>query len=285
MNWFKRLCLFVFGLSGVLSLAALCLVWVGPWTTQARTLITENYWYFVVLEVLVCISALGLLACMLIALFAPRNPKATVVAELDGGKITVTRTAIATQTRHIIEADGTCEPVSVNVKVRKRGHVQVHARVRPNLPLNVVERGAILHSELEQGLSKICGESVDKIGLAFTEPAQQGSLSTYVDTDAGTHGQVDAYSGGASTSQGGQDITVAIPPRTEEIVVESAAPSINTFTYEPFEPVAEEPVTDDFGAMGWDVAGIDSDAESDATFDLSADPAYEEQDVTSAEEV
>jgi hypothetical protein len=76
MNWFKRLCLFVFGLSGLLSLAALSLVWVGPWTTQARSLITETRWYFIALEVLVCLSAVGLLACVLVSLFAPRNPKA-----------------------------------------------------------------------------------------------------------------------------------------------------------------------------------------------------------------
>ena len=181
MNWFKRLCLFVFGVSGILSLVALSLVWVGPWTTQARTLITENRPYFITLEVLVCIAAAGLLICVLKSLFTPRNPKESIVVELDGGHITVTRQAIVAQTKHIIEADGTCTPLSVRVRLRKRGNVRVHARVRPNAPLDVVERGALLHTELEQGLAKVCGDSVRSIDILFTNPEQAGELSSYVD--------------------------------------------------------------------------------------------------------
>ena len=183
MNWFKRLCLFVFGVSGILSLVALSLVWVGPWTTQARTLITENRWYFVALEVLVCIAAAGLLICVLKSLFTPRNPKESIVVELDGGHITVTRQAIVSQTKHIIEADGTCTPLSVHVRLRKRGNVRVHARVRPNAPIDVVERGALLHTELTQGLAKVCGDSVRSIDILFTNPEQAGELSSYVDNE------------------------------------------------------------------------------------------------------
>ncbi len=183
MNWFKRLCMFVFGLSGLLSLVALSLVWVGPWTTQARTLITENLYYFWALEAMVCIAAVGLLGCVLTSLFAPRNPKETIVAEVAGGKITVTRTAIAKQARHIVEADGTCVPVSVRVHARPRGRIKVFVRVKPHLPLDVVERGEILYAELGEGLAKVCGDSVQKISIVFTDPEQQGTLSTYVDTD------------------------------------------------------------------------------------------------------
>ncbi|MBO7674046.1 MAG: alkaline shock response membrane anchor protein AmaP [Atopobiaceae bacterium] len=241
MNWFKRLCLFVFGLSGVLSLLALSLVWVGPWTTQARSLITETRWYFVTLEVLVCVSAVGLVACVLVALFAPRNPKATVVAEVDGGKITVTRAAIATQTRHVIEADGTCEPVSIHVRVRKRGHIKVHARVRPHLPVDVVERGEILYSELEQGLAKVCGDSVEKISIVFTEPAQQGTLSTYVDTDDSPRG-----SAASTVGQSGQDITVAVSPRVEApaTVPTPVEEPLSARAYVPDLPVLEDEADD-----------------------------------------
>ena len=35
MNGFKRFCLFVFSLAGLLSLVALALPWVGPWQQQA----------------------------------------------------------------------------------------------------------------------------------------------------------------------------------------------------------------------------------------------------------
>ena len=199
MNWFKRLCLFVFGLSGLLSLAALSLVWVGPWTAQARSLITENNWYFIALEVMVCISAFGLLVCVLRALFTPSGPKETMVLELDGGNITVTRAAIIAQARHVIEADGTCEAQTVRASMGKRGNVRVHVRVRPHLPVDVTERGSILHAELEQGLAKICGDSVRSIKIVFTEPEQGGTLAAYVDS-ADDVSQVPVSDGAASSS-------------------------------------------------------------------------------------
>ena len=170
MNWFKRLCLFVFGLCGLLALAALCLVWVGPWTSQARTLLLEVSWYFLTLEILVCISAVGLLACLLVSLFAPRNPRETIVADVNGGQITVTRAAIVSQTRHIVEADGSCTANTIRVRVRKRGHVRVHVRVTPRYPVDVVATGEQLYAKLGEGLAQVCGQSVQSIDVVFTEP-------------------------------------------------------------------------------------------------------------------
>jgi hypothetical protein len=281
MNWFKRLCLFVFGLSGLLSLAALSLVWVGPWTTQARSLITETRWYFIALEVLVCLSAVGLLACVLVSLFAPRNPKATEVAEVDGGKITVTRTAIATQTRHIIEADGACEPVSIHVRVRKRGHIKVHARVRPHLPVNVVDRGAILYSELEQGLAKICGDNVEKIGIVFTEPAQQGSLSTYVDTD--DNAKTSASQSGQS-SQARRDITVAVSPRVTPSFVEESAAEKTAEEGFSLDAAVDGPMLLETSGDPLSIGGSFNDLNDDPTIDLSASFGSDEQGIALNEE-
>ena len=182
MGGFKRLCLFVFGVTGLCALAALSLTWVGPWTTQARSLL-EIRWYFTALEVCVCISGIGLLACILAALFAPRAPKESVVAEVPGGQITVTRAAVVAQTRHVIEEDGTCEAASVHVSMQKRGRVKVNARVRPRRPVDVIEKGAMLYADLEEGLAKVCGESVESIGIGFTEPDQFGEgVATTVET-------------------------------------------------------------------------------------------------------
>ena len=205
MAWYKRLFMFLFGLSGLLALAALSLVWVGPWTPQARSLILESQWYFIALEVLVCVTAAGCLICLLVSLFAPRNPRDTIVANVGGSKITVTRTAIVSQARHIIEADGTCAVSSVRVRMGKRGNVRVNVKVTPHLPVNVIDRGAVLHSELEQGLAKVCGDCVRSIGITFTEPEQSGTLSTYVDTSDGNQGSEQAQ-----TSYGEDGITVPI---------------------------------------------------------------------------
>lgn len=185
MSWFKRLCLFIFGVAGLLSLAALALTWVGPWTTQARSML-EVRWYFITLEVLVCITALGLLICFLMSLFALRNPRESMVAEVAGGQIVVTRAAIVSAAKHIVEDDGTCIAQSVRVKMRKRGHIRVFLRVQPKLPMDVVAHGAVLYDQLGTGLARICGESVQSINVVFTEPEQQGNLPTYVDTEPKT---------------------------------------------------------------------------------------------------
>lgn len=224
MNWFKRLCMFVFGLCGVLALAALSLVWVGPWTATARTLITENRLYFVTLEVLVCVSAAGLLACILVSLFAPRNARETTVAQVQGGAITVTRTAIVSQTRHIIEADGTCSAGSIRVSMRKRGNIRVHVRVVPHKPVDVIERGEVLYAALESGLAKVCGESVKSIGIVFTEPEQAGTMADYIDASNDASAPTPTTT---ATGTPAHDIVVHMPPREEaaEPVMAEPAPA------------------------------------------------------------
>ena len=195
MNWFKRLCLFVFGLSGLLSLAALSLVWVGPWVSQARTLLLESQWYFLALEVLVCVSAVGLLACLLFSLFAPRNPRETIVATVDGGNITVTRNAIVSQTRHVVEADGTCVADSIRVRVRKRGNVRVFVRVTPRYPVDVVACGEELYARLSEGLAKVCGQSIKSIDVVFTDPqsTDDGPVVARIDEDHDFHANAEGH--------------------------------------------------------------------------------------------
>ena len=188
MNWFKRLCLFVFGLSGLLALAALCLTWVGPWTAEARTLLLETQWYFIALEVLVCIAAVGLLVCLGMALFVPRNPRETIVADVNGGSITVTRTAIVSQARHVVENDGTCVADSIRVRMRKRGHVRVSVRVTPRHPVDVVAYGEKLYAELGQGLAQVCGQSVQSVDVTFTDPQSlEGGYEPSAQEPAASH--------------------------------------------------------------------------------------------------
>ena len=171
MSWFKRLCMFLFGLAGLVSLTALSLTWVGPWTAKARSML-ELSWYLMVLEICVLIAAVGLLACLLVAIFYPRNPKETIVAKVEGGEITVTRHAIVSQVRHIIESDGVCKASSIRVSVRKRGNVRVNVRVRPFKPIDIIAYGERLYDRLSAGLAEVCGDSVKSINVVFAEPAQ-----------------------------------------------------------------------------------------------------------------
>ncbi|MBR3327027.1 MAG: alkaline shock response membrane anchor protein AmaP [Atopobiaceae bacterium] len=250
MSWFKRLCLFLFGLSGVLALVALSLTWVGPWTTQARSML-EIRWYFITLEVLVCVAGVGSLLCVLVSLFAPRNPRETVVAQVDGNQITVTRAAISSQAKHVVEADGTCIASSIWVRVRKRGNVRVRVRVKPKKPIDVVQRGERLYAELSEGLSHVCGDTVRSIDVVFTEPEQSDMPFARVETEeevAPMHREAETHQSGTTGA-----ITVPMNAPSPEMVVENAEPEA------PELMVERQP-----------------DAEADATTSLPASDSEEE---------
>lgn len=169
MRGLKRLCTVIFVLADAFVLAALALTWYGPWTDAATALLyLEPY----ALAVLVClvVSVVGLLVLLARALFGGRRVRTVEVATVDGGTISVTRDAIAAQASHIVEADGTCAAARVRVDAKPRGHVRVHVRVLPRQTVDVVVKGAELHTELVDGLAAVCGDTVENVSLEFVEP-------------------------------------------------------------------------------------------------------------------
>ena len=178
MNGFKRFCLIVFSLAGLLTLAALALPWVGPWTAQAKGLLANGV-YFTVLEVLFCITALGLVILLFRAILARKNKKNILVTSVDGGQITVSRDAIASQAAHIIEEDGSFTAVRVDVDARKRSKIKVHARVLPSTSIDVTAKGNELHDRLAKGLAAVCGDNISSISLEFEEPEEITSPVTF----------------------------------------------------------------------------------------------------------
>lgn len=169
MRGLKRLCTVIFVLADAFVLAALALTWYGPWTDAATALLyLEPY----ALAVLVClvVSVVGLLVLLARALFGGRRVRTVEVATVDGGTISVTRDAIAAQASHIVEADGTCAAARVRVDAKPRGHVRVHVRVLPRQTVDVVAKGAELHTELVDGLAAVCGDTVENVSLEFVEP-------------------------------------------------------------------------------------------------------------------
>ncbi len=178
MNGFKRFCLIVFSLAGLLTLTALALPWVGPWTAQAKGLLANGI-YFTALEVLFCITALGLVILLFRAILARKNKKNILVTSVDGGQITVSRDAIASQAAHIIEEDGTFTAVRVDVDARKRSKIKVHARVLPSTSIDVTAKGNELHERLAKGLAAVCGDNISSISLEFEEPEEITSPVTF----------------------------------------------------------------------------------------------------------
>ena len=208
MSGFKRLCRVVFALAGLFSLGALGLTWLGPWRDVASALmVVDGYWY--ALQACLAVTAVGLVVMLFQGLFA-RKTRTVQVATVDGGAITVTREAIASQAEHIVEADGTCTASRVHVDAKPRGHVRVAVRVLPHETTDVVVKGAQLHEELMQGLSAVCGNTVEDVSLEFVEPR------SYADARADADGFVDAAVEDVAEAEQGQ---AAPADSTSEITV------------------------------------------------------------------
>lgn len=210
MSGFKRLCKVVFALAGLFSLGALGLTWLGPWRDVASALmVVDGYWY--ALQACFAVTAIGLVVMLFQGLFA-RKTRTVQVATVDGGAITVTREAIASQAEHIVEADGTCTASRVHVDAKPRGHVRVAARVLPHETTDVVVKGAQLHEELMQGLSAVCGNTVEDVSLEFVEPRSYTDARADADedgfADVSAEDVAEAEQGQAAAADSTSEITV-----------------------------------------------------------------------------
>ena len=210
MSGFKRLCKVVFALAGLFSLGALGLTWLGPWRDVASALmVVDGYWY--ALQACFAVTAIGLVVMLFQGLFA-RKTRTVQVATVDGGAITVTREAIASQAEHIVEADGTCTASRVHVDAKPRGHVRVTVRVLPHETTDVVVKGAQLHEELMQGLSAVCGNTVEDVSLEFVEPRSYTDARADADedgfADVSAEDVAEAEQGQAAAADSTSEITV-----------------------------------------------------------------------------
>ena len=210
MSGFKRLCKVVFALAGLFSLGALGLTWLGPWRDAASALmVVDGYWY--ALQACFAVTAIGLVVMLFQGLFA-RKTRTVQVATVDGGAITVTREAIASQAEHIVEADGTCTASRVHVDAKPRGHVRVAVRVLPHETTDVVVKGAQLHEELMQGLSAVCGNTVEDVSLEFVEPRSYTDARADADedgfADVSAEDVAEAEQGQAAAADSTSEITV-----------------------------------------------------------------------------
>lgn len=247
MGFFKRLCLFVFGLAGLLALTALVLPWFGPWTSEATALLGVDE-YYIAVEALVLVTALGCLICLLRSVFK-RNRKTVIVAKEGGDQITVTRDAIASQATHVIEEDGVYTAKRVSVWAKKRGHVRVAARVQPLMTVDTVAAGRDLHDRLVAGLTTVCGDNVDSVDLEFLNAAE------YAPTSA----PADDYTFAAS------DLAVSSPSTVDYTATTVAADSSGDDGPVEAATAAADSPADGAAEKEPEAAGDGTDAASDAT--------------------
>lgn len=175
MSRFKRFASIIFVLATGFVLAIIGACYFGFGNGQADRLMA-------IVEfreaVLICgaISSLGLIVILFSALFSPRNADSIEVGNIDGDKILVTRSAIASQASHIVEEDGQCFAKTVKVRAKKHGRVRVFLRIVPEQTVDVLQMSQELHKKLEEGLAVLCGDTLEAIHMEFLEPTVYSEL-------------------------------------------------------------------------------------------------------------
>ncbi len=175
MGGFRRFILFVFSLAGLFALAVLVLPLFG--LGEVEIVVLMSYPAFQIAFK----TGLGMLTAWLVfgllrSLFARRPKESISVMDIDGGTITVTRSAVASQASHIVEALELGVAKDVHVSPAKHGLVAVDVRVTPYESIDVVSEAPILHEALVTGLSAMCGDRLGEVNVEFLEPQHASSL-------------------------------------------------------------------------------------------------------------
>ena len=163
MGLFKRLCLAVWSLAGLFFSLALGLTRFGRWTSEATALLAVDAYLYAV-QVCGAILLAGLVVTLVRAIVS-RSSGSVEVASVEGGSVTITRDAIASQAAHVVGSDGTCVARDVIVTSGRRGSVDVHVKVLPYNSLDVMAKGPELHDRLVRELSALCGDRLLCVSL------------------------------------------------------------------------------------------------------------------------
>lgn len=176
MNGFKRLMLFVFSLAGLVCLAILGMPWFGYGGKQLGKLIyVDGFW--VLLEVTLVMTVCFLVFNLGRALFSRKRTDTIKVMNIEGGEVSVTKTAVSSQAGHIVKALGVGTAKSVEVSVNKKsGMVDIATTVLPYESIDVTAEAPILHDALVTGLGAMCGEKLGNVSVGFLEPEHGSSL-------------------------------------------------------------------------------------------------------------
>lgn len=223
MSGLRRFVLFVFSLAG-LACAVVPLVAMAPRASDLAAMVeTLASYRGAELAYLVCV--LMTLACctvnLLRALFSRRHDSISVM-DIDGGDITVTRAAVASQASHVVEESGIGLAKNVEVRAGKTGPVHVTVELTPFRSVDVTRVAPGLHEALVAGLTAMCGERLGAVDVEFLEPREGSSLADDVD-DAYDEDADEAGSGAAdddvaheSAADATGDITIPMRGEREE---------------------------------------------------------------------
>lgn len=175
MGFLKKLAMTVWFLATAFAFAALLLTIFGPWTKEALALYAIDSWSYAV-QGCAAFSLIGGFVMWIRVLARRKKAQAIELEDEEGSTISITRDAIASQATYIVEEDGSCEATKVSVYAGKHGTVSVAVTIRPHETVSAVEKGAELKEELQEGLTKLCGERISSVYLEFLAPEEATSL-------------------------------------------------------------------------------------------------------------
>lgn len=206
MGGFRRFVLFVVSLAGV-ACAVVPLVAMAPRATDFASMVeTLASYRGAELGYLVCaLVTLTWCAANLIRALFSRRHDAISVMDVDGGKITVTRNAVASQASRVVEESGLGTARGVDVRSSATGTVSVAVKVVPHESIDITREAPTLHDLLVRGLTAMCGERLGAVDMEFLEPEQASSLAA-----AGDEAD-DAYDDDAEPVDAASDAATAAP--------------------------------------------------------------------------
>ena len=177
MGFIKKLLMTVWYLATLIGVCALMATIYGPWTHEALALFAVDTYSYAV-QGCIAVSLIGGLIMWIRVLSRRKKANSISLEEEDGSQITITRDAISSQARYIVEEDGSCEATKVGVFAEKKGLISVQVTIRPHYTVSAVEKGAELRQELQEGLTKLCGDRIEGISLEFLAPEEASAIES-----------------------------------------------------------------------------------------------------------
>lgn len=215
MGFIKKLLMTVWYLATLFGVGALIATLYGPWTREALALFAIDTYNYAV-QASIAVTLIGGLIMWIRVLSRRKKANSISLEEEDGSQITITRDAISSQARYIVEEDGSCEATKVGVFAEKKGLISVQVTIRPHYTVSAVEKGAELRQELEEGLTKLCGDRIESISLEFLAPEEASAI----EDDAGASSYLALTEADASAGEADEAESAEEPGAAEDAAAE-----------------------------------------------------------------
>lgn len=172
MGMLKRFFLFVFVIAALVSVGVLSVLWFA-WEPllSALTWLTGMTWFFVLVGILILITAVGLITILIRALIAPDI--ASLMFERTNGSIAITQTTIKSTVRRVVEAHPglNVTDISADVASKRNPRILIHATIDAGRNAELDELGTRLQNEIAATLEAFTGYPVKSVRITFTGDA------------------------------------------------------------------------------------------------------------------